>query len=172
MGILKANPCDALERPRAVTAPARGCNADEVRRLLAVVPDTVAGRRDRAILLVLILAGGRRSEVIALRAGDINVEGETVFHAYRGKGNKRGRRELPRPAYEAICAILADAAKELGTMAPTESLRQASARPAGVTSGTVTAASGAICKRPDRRRLGCTFSDTAPRSHAETPGSR
>jgi integrase/recombinase XerC len=136
MGILKANPCDALERPRSMAAPARGYSADEVRRLLAVVPDTVAGRRDRAILLTLVLTGRRRAEVIGLRAGDLSVEGETVFYAYRGKGGKRGRRELPYPAYEAICISLADVGKELAAMDPAESLWQAGARPEGVTSGT------------------------------------
>src|SRR3990170_696481 len=52
MGLATANPCDAVERPRSVSAPARGLSADEVRRLLAVVPDTLVGRRDRAIVLV------------------------------------------------------------------------------------------------------------------------
>ena len=120
MGLVVSNPCDAIERPRAVQSVARGYGADEVRRLLAVVPDTVAGRRDRAILLTLVLTGRR----------------QTVFYSYRGKGGKRGRRELPHPAYEAICATLADAGKELATMAPGESLWQAGARPEGVTSGT------------------------------------
>ena len=136
MGILKANPCDALERPKSVAAPARGYSADEVRRLLAVVPDTVAGRRDRAMLLTLVLTGRRRAEVIGLRAGDLSLEGETCFYAYRGKGGKRGRRELPGPAYEAIRTTLADAGKDLTAMAPEESLWQAGARPEGVTSGT------------------------------------
>jgi site-specific recombinase XerD len=91
MGLLTANPCDALERPRTVPSVARGYSADEVRRLLAVVPDTVRGRRDRAILLVLVLTGRRRAEVIGLRAGDLSLEGETAFYTYRGKGGKRGR---------------------------------------------------------------------------------
>jgi integrase/recombinase XerC len=136
MGLVVSNPCDAVERPRSVQSVARGYGADEVRRLLAVVPDTVAGRRDRAILLTLVLTGRRRTEVISLRAGDLSVEGETVFYSYRGKGGKRGRRELPHPAYEAISATLADAGKELVAMAPDESLWQAGARPQGVTSGT------------------------------------
>jgi len=46
MSIATTNPSDALERPRAVQSVARGLSADEVRRLLAVVPDTVAGRRE------------------------------------------------------------------------------------------------------------------------------
>jgi integrase/recombinase XerC len=136
MGLVVSNPCDAVERPRAVQSVARGYDADEVRRLLAVVPDTVAGRRDRAILLTLVLTGRRRSEVIGLTAGDLSLEGNTCFYAYRGKGGKRGRRELPRPAFEAICATLTDAGLSLATMAPDESLWQAAARPEGVTSGT------------------------------------
>ena len=32
MGLIGSNPCDAVERPRAVTAPARGLSADQVRR--------------------------------------------------------------------------------------------------------------------------------------------
>jgi integrase/recombinase XerC len=137
MGLVVSNPCDAVERPRSVQSVARGYSADDVRRLLAVVPaDTVAGQRDRAILLTLVLTGRRRAEVIGLRAGDLSLEGETCFYAYRGKGGKRGRRELPHPAYEAICATLADVGKELAAIAPEESLWQAAARPAGVTSGT------------------------------------
>jgi integrase/recombinase XerC len=136
MGLVVSNPCDAIERPRAIQSVARGYSADEVRRLLAVVPDSVAGRRDRAILLTLILTGRRRAEVIGLRAGDLSIEGETTLYSYRGKGGKRGRRELPCPAYEAICISLADAGKEPVTMGPEESLWQAAARPDGVTSGT------------------------------------
>jgi site-specific recombinase XerD len=136
MGLLTANPCDALERPRTVTAPARGYSAAEVRRLLDVVPDTMRGRRDRAILLTLLLTGRRRAEVMGLRAADLNLEGETVFYSYRGKGAKTGRRELPRPAFEAICATLADCGKDLTAMDPDESLWQAGAGPQGISSGT------------------------------------
>jgi len=136
MGLLTANPCDALERPRSVPSVARGLSADEVRRLLSVVPDTVPGRRDRALLVTFVLTGRRRAEVIGLTAGDISVEGETAFYSYRGKGGKRGRRELPRPAYEALCATLTDAGLALATMDPGASLWQAGAGPRGVTSST------------------------------------
>jgi integrase/recombinase XerC len=136
MRLVVSNPCDAVERPRATQSVARGYGADEVRRLLAVVPDTVAGRRDRAILLTLVLTGRRRTEVISLTAGDLSLEGETCFYAYRGKGGKRGRRELPHPAFEAIRVTLADVGMELAVMAPGESLWQAGARPEGIRSGT------------------------------------
>jgi site-specific recombinase XerD len=136
MGLVVGNPCDAVERPRATQSVARGYSADEVRRLLSVVPDTVAGRRDRALLLTFVLTGRRRTEVIGLTAGDISIEGETAFYSYRGKGGKRGRRELPRPAYEALCATLADAGLSLDSMDKGASLWQAGAGPRGVTGST------------------------------------
>lgn len=46
MSMLSSNPCDALERPKVSPTPARGLSADDVKRLLAVIPDTAAGRRD------------------------------------------------------------------------------------------------------------------------------
>ena len=73
MGLVVSNPCDAVERPRSIPSVARGYGADEVRRLLAVVPNTVAGRRDRAILFTLVLTGRRRAEVIGLRAGNLSL---------------------------------------------------------------------------------------------------
>jgi integrase/recombinase XerC len=136
MGLVASNPCDAVERPRTVAAPARGYAADEVRRILAVIPDTVAGRRDRAIVLTLLLTGRRRAEVIGLTAEDLSVEGDTAYYRYRGKGGKRGRRELPRPAFAAIRSSLAEIGKELATIAPDESLWQAGAEPEGVRSHT------------------------------------
>jgi len=136
MSILQANPCDALERPKVQPSPARGYTALDVQKILAVIPDTIAGRRDRAIVLTLIMTGRRRSEVINLKAKDISVEAERSFYSYRGKGGKLGRRELPRPAFDALQVTLADAGKCIATMAPPESLWQAGAGERGVTSAT------------------------------------
>lgn len=136
MNVTASNPCDALERPRSIQSVARGLSADEVRRLLAVVPDTVAGRRDRALLLTFVMTGRRRTEVISLTAGDISIEGETAFYSYRGKAGKRGRRELPRPAYEALRATLADAGLSLEKMDGDASIWQAGAGVRGLTSAT------------------------------------
>lgn len=146
MGLVSFNPCDLVERPQPSPSPPRGYSADEVRRLLAAVPDTVRGRRDRAILLVLVLTGRRRAEVVAMTAGDIDIEDGTVFYRYRGKGGRTGRRELPRPAWEAIRRTLTDCGKELATMAPGESLWQSGAGPRGL--------SGSTLYRRFRRYLG------------------
>jgi len=122
MDIVGTNPCDRLERPRTSTPPARGLSAEEVRRLMAVIPDTRAGLRDRAIILTLVLTGRRRAEVFRMRAGDLSFENEVCFYQYRGKGGKTGRRELPRPALEALRAALSAWGRELEDMSPGDSL--------------------------------------------------
>jgi site-specific recombinase XerD len=136
MEIATSNPCDQIQRPRTSLSPPRGLSAEEIRRLLAVIPDKPPGLRDRAIILTLTLTGRRRSEVLNLKARDISQAGG-LFYTYRGKGGKQGKRELPRPAYEAIQAELAAFGKDLGTMTPHESLWPSSASNGrGVTSGT------------------------------------
>src|SRR3990170_5831130 len=118
MDIVQRNPCDKLERPRTSTPPARGLSAEEVRRLLAVIPSTPQGLRDRAIILTLVLTGRRRAEVFRMTAGDLGFEEGTCFYDYRGKGGKTGRRELPRPAVEALRSGLSAYGKDLGVMGP------------------------------------------------------
>ena len=126
MSLLEVNPCDALERPKVEPAPPRGLSGAQVRRLLAVVPDTPIGRRDRAILLTLALTGRRRSEVLTLTAGDFTLDEGTPFYTYRGKGGKPGRRELPRPAFDAINRMLTDRDTTLAQLPPDKGLWQIS----------------------------------------------
>jgi len=137
MGLVASNPCDQLERPRVSPSPPRGLTAEEIRRLLAAIPDTPVGQRDRAIVLTLTLTGRRRAEVLGLRRGDISCDNGTAYYTYRGKGGKQGKRELPRPAFEAIERALEGWGKSLAAMDPAESLwpsKHANGR--GLTSGT------------------------------------
>jgi integrase/recombinase XerD len=124
MEMLVVNPCDALERPKIHPSPPKGLSADQVRQLLAVIPDTQPGRRDRAIILTLALTGRRRSEVLQLKAGDISIDEGTPFYTYRSKGGKRGRRELPQPAFDAIQRILSDRDTTLEQLPADEGLWQ------------------------------------------------
>ena len=139
MEIVASNPCDALERPKVQPSPPKGLSADEIRRLLGVIPRTPSGLRDRAIVLTLALTGRRRTEVLSLTRGDLS--GDDVYYSYRGKGGKQVKRELPRPAVEAIEEALTAWGKSLATMAPGESLwptpdNERGAQGLGVTGGT------------------------------------
>ena len=136
LDLLNANPCDPVERPKPRPGSPSGLSASQMQQLLQVIPDTLKGRRDLAIVLTLVLTGRRRSEVINLTAGDIAFDDSAVFYRYVGKGGVRGRRELPRPALAAIRRSLADVDKDLSSMHPTESLWQAGTGPQGVSSAT------------------------------------
>jgi len=136
MEMVTGNPCDKLERPKATPAPPRGLAATDIQKLLAVIPDTPAGLRDRAIILTLTLTGRRRSEVLGLKAGNLHPEGGTVYYTYRGKGGKQDKRELPQPAFYAVQAALAAFGKDLATMKPEDSLWPSSSSERGIASGT------------------------------------
>jgi integrase/recombinase XerC len=82
MELVAANPCNAIERPRITPGPPRGLSADEIRRLLAAIPETRQGRRDRAIVLTLALTGRRRAEVIGLTRGDLSEDNGVVYYTY------------------------------------------------------------------------------------------
>ncbi len=135
MGLLQANPCDALERPRPTPGRPRGLTAAEVTRLLHALPDSPAGLRDSAIILTLVLTGRRRAEVLGLKAGDVSWDGDHVFYHYHGKGGKEGQRELPPPAWEAIQRALLAWGRTWERMAPGDSLWPGHGTP-GISSGT------------------------------------
>jgi site-specific recombinase XerD len=122
MGLVAANPCDKLERPKPTPAPPRGLAATDIQRLLSVLPDTPVGLRDRAIILTLTITGRRRTEVLGLTVGNLHPGGNEVYYIYRGKGGKHGKREVPQPAFQAIQVALASFGKDLPTMKPEDSL--------------------------------------------------
>jgi integrase/recombinase XerD len=135
MKAVASNLCDALDRPRIVQSTPRGLSAEQIRRLLDVIPSTPVGLRDRAIILTLVLTGRCRAEVIGLKVGNVSLEAN-AFYSYIGKGGKTGKRELPRPALETIEAWLSSAGRSLATMAPDASLWPDTRTRRGITSGT------------------------------------
>jgi integrase/recombinase XerD len=83
----------------------RGLTPDEVQRLLGA-PDrrTRIGRRDFAVLMLLIRLGLRAGEVAALTLDDINWRaGELIV---RGKGDRRERLPLPDDVGRALVGYL------------------------------------------------------------------
>jgi len=136
MKVVAANPCDAIDRPRVVAGSPRGMSGDQIRRLLAMVPETPVGFRDRAIILTLTFTGRRRAEVLGLKAGSISFDDGRVFYEYRGKGGKTGKRELPAPAFDAIQGWLSRIGKTVETMKTEDSLWPDTRNGRGITSGT------------------------------------
>jgi integrase/recombinase XerD len=85
---LDANPADDLQAPRAWPALPKFLGVEEVERLIQQ-PDvaTPRGLRDRALIEVLYATGMRVSELIHLRASDLNLE--AGYLSCTGKGNKQ-----------------------------------------------------------------------------------
>lgn len=80
---------------------------EQVEKLLATCDSaTTAGRRDRAILLLLARLGLRASEVVALRLDDIDWQVGTFI--VRGKGSRREPMPLPEDVGQALADYLCD----------------------------------------------------------------
>jgi integrase len=63
-------------RQTTATSVLTGLSGDQVHKLLAVVPESPLGLRDRAIILTLVLTGRRRAEVIGMKAGNLILDGD------------------------------------------------------------------------------------------------
>jgi site-specific recombinase XerD len=88
-----------------LSALPRGLDAEEVRALLASCDRGMAvGRRDFAILLMLVRLGVRRGEVAVLQLEDIDWRAGQIM--VRGKGNRVERLPLPVDVGEALADYL------------------------------------------------------------------
>jgi integrase/recombinase XerD len=85
---LAKNPAEDLQSPRAWASLPKFLSLEDVDRLLAQ-PDvtTPRGLRDKALIEVLYATGVRVSELIGLRAGDLNLE--EGYLTCIGKGDKQ-----------------------------------------------------------------------------------
>jgi site-specific recombinase XerD len=112
------NPADEVDRPRQAQPIPKGLDASGLRRLLATIPPTTSGLRDRAIIITVALVGLRRAEVLGLRARDIATDGKAMTWTARTKGGQIRCRELPEPAWSAITAYLDAAGRPFATLDP------------------------------------------------------
>jgi len=98
MRLVGVSPAVSVRRPELNRPLPRGLSAQELRRLLDAIPLTEAGRRDRVIILLMVLTGLRRSEAMNLRRQDLERD-ETgrTFATVKVKGGRIRRRELPGP---------------------------------------------------------------------------
>ena len=96
----------ALELPavRLRASLPRGLSPGEVQGLLAAIPDTAPGRRDRAIVLTALYTGLRRRELLGLSLDDLHFA-EPPMVCVRVKGGAYRLRELPEPVLAAILSV-------------------------------------------------------------------
>lgn len=126
--------------------------AADVERMLAVaghVRFTAVGRRNYAILLLLVRLGLRRGEVAGLRLDDIDWRAGELTVV--GKGERVERLPLPSEPGEAIAAWLTDGRPQCSTRSVFTTLRPPG-RP--VSSGAVGHVVGTACANAGLSRIG------------------
>jgi integrase/recombinase XerC len=100
-GLASDNPAKPLRNPRRQRKLPHVLTNEEVGKLLLAPPaNSLAGRRDRAILETMYSAGLRVSELVSLRDGDLDFDEQLV--RVRGKGRKERISPLGSYAIKAI----------------------------------------------------------------------
>jgi len=97
-GWIVRNPVSLVDRPRKRRRQPRALTQEHLRRLVAAASTPT----ERAILLVMLLSGMRRGEMLGLRCGDIDWQARQI--KVRGKGDK----ERLLPLGGTLQKILAD----------------------------------------------------------------
>lgn len=103
-GACDTNPAEVIQHPRVARTLPDVVPVDDLERLLASVPETDAGRRDRAILELLYGAGLRVAELVGLDLADVRRQ-ERLLRV-RGKGRKERIVPFGRSALAALEAYL------------------------------------------------------------------
>lgn len=80
-----------------------------LRQVVEALPDDLAGRRDRALLLVGFAGALRRSELVGLDTGDVEEHGEGLVLRIRGSptGGVRRLVDIPRGSDPTTCPVQA-----------------------------------------------------------------
>ncbi len=111
VGATEADPSDSLDAEKVVPyRDTRGVGAEEARRLLRQ-PDrtTLKGRRDFALLLLLMENALRRAEVCGLTREDFEPHRQSIWIHGKGRGTQRERITLSANSVAAIEAYLQEA---------------------------------------------------------------
>ena len=110
---------------RRATKPAdRTLTPEEVNRFLAAIPrDTVAGLRDRAMVLFYLLTGRRCSEIARLCWRDLEYRGGQWWYSFKGKGHRDiDDKDILHPAAKAALDEYLEFSGRAATIQPDDAL--------------------------------------------------
>jgi len=104
-GLIAQNPADLVSAPRRAARLPRVLSAKDAGRLLDAIPSrSPLELRDRAIFELAYACGLRAEEIVSLRVGDIDHDGEQL--RVEGKGRKTRVVPVGEPAMAAMRAYL------------------------------------------------------------------
>lgn len=120
VGATEANPQGLVGAEKVKTyRETRGISLKQARWLLRM-PDRARakGRRDYAMLLLLLENALRRAEIVVLDAGDFDRDGRSLAITGKGRGTQKERVTLSNKAAEALFATLIDRGRHVDSTAP------------------------------------------------------
>ena len=97
-GLIEVNPVNGVKRMN-VSPYGRATSLQEGqdKQLLdAIDTSTVMGKRDRAIILLMLTTAVRVSVIASLKLGDIRQQGSVTYMKFRNKGGEDIERKLPK----------------------------------------------------------------------------
>ena len=110
VGATQANPDQSLDAEKVIQyRDTRGISAEQAKTLLRL-PDksTPKGRRDMALLLLLLENALRRAEICTLRRADFEQEGARIWIVGKGRGTQKQAVTVSRRCVQAIEFTLSD----------------------------------------------------------------
>lgn len=90
----------------------------EVQLVLSVIPDSLAGHRDRAMLAVMLYLGLRREEAAKLGLSDFKRDKGRWAVSFTGKGDKDRKLNIPAKLFDILATWLDAYERDLGDDAP------------------------------------------------------
>lgn len=78
------------------TAPVKKAPAtlSQIRKMVAALPETLAGKRDKALLLIGFAGAFRRSELVDVDVADVRLNGKVVITVKRSKTDREGKGQV------------------------------------------------------------------------------
>lgn len=121
--VIPEDPTAAVKRPRRTAPTPKGLDPEQLERLLAAFPDSAAGRRDRAAVVVALMTALRRTELFSLTRGALEQDEQgRWFYSVTVKGGAQVKRELPPPALQALARYWSERGQPLLELAPGQRL--------------------------------------------------
>ena len=120
--LCESNPCEGVKMPKEQSRPQPYISDEDYERLVATCDGSFIGRRDRAIMTVLNSTGCRRSELVALTVGDLDLnQGQVLIR--RSKSGVGRYAYLDETSTKALLQWLRHRTIHRGdSLAPTEPL--------------------------------------------------
>jgi len=87
LGMISYNPCTNIQRPQIIKISPKYLTKHDIVQLLSVLPKSSAGLRDRSIIMLILMTGLTRSQVLNIRVVDFSIGKKIILKSVSQKGD-------------------------------------------------------------------------------------